>query len=600
MKKVIGYLRVSTPDQNEARQRKLIKDYCILNNYEYLDDKEINDEKKSGTITEREGLVKLLQLSSKDADIVMMSETSRLSRQDDLMNLLNSVNTILQGGLDVFFLDSNYTYKGGAYLEPVDLMRLVFEASANAKERKNISLRMVSGKRSKVKQGCFLGNQAPFGYKTIPNPDRIKGKEFGSTLLIIDEANRQIVEKIFDLIGNKGYTIRGTARYLNQSDILKDGKNWQFSTIWNIISNKLYTGEYSHSGESCFIPSIAIVSKEMFELVRVQIKSNHLQLNKGNVNYNPLKSLVKCPCGGNMSMQTSEPTNIYYNCVRKKSDYIECNCKNYGINADFLNSIVWKVTQAFINQRDFELKIQEATKSIKSDIEFKEKQLIKQISLLETLSKNIETATNNLLDEPDKAIFQLLSSKLSLRVKEQTDLNKTIERINKELSKLRTQLKNYTLNIDSALLKSLTEQQKNEIYKKYIEKITYYSETKFKGFIHIIYKTGYDAVIMTESFRNKIAYELPQCDSFNPITRKVIERFETANEPDKAKDYSFIIKADTIRESNYKEMFERNNMEEFNMSKEISKEEIEMRNEADEKYSNQLKELNEAIEAEKI
>ena len=49
MKKVIGYLRVSTPDQSEVRQRKLIKDYCTLNNYEYLDLKEINDEKKSGT-----------------------------------------------------------------------------------------------------------------------------------------------------------------------------------------------------------------------------------------------------------------------------------------------------------------------------------------------------------------------------------------------------------------------------------------------------------------------------------------------------------------------------------------------------------------------
>ena len=164
MKKVIAYLRVSTETQDPKRQLELIKAYCDKNNFEIV--KTIS-EKISGAKSDRQGRAELLTLSGEDGDIVIISETSRLSREEDILKLLNNVNDLLEAGLDVLFLDGEKSFKSGAVLTLFQIMQLAFEAQANSDERKKIAERTLSGRKSKFKQGCFVGHKVAYGYKCI-------------------------------------------------------------------------------------------------------------------------------------------------------------------------------------------------------------------------------------------------------------------------------------------------------------------------------------------------------------------------------------------------------------------------------------------------
>lgn len=102
-KRVMGYARVSTEKQDLERQILLIKEYCIKQFYLLVD---IISEKVSGAKKDRESISRLREVDNDTADMVVVSELSRLSREKDIMNLLSLVNDLLENGLDVLFLDN--------------------------------------------------------------------------------------------------------------------------------------------------------------------------------------------------------------------------------------------------------------------------------------------------------------------------------------------------------------------------------------------------------------------------------------------------------------------------------------------------------------
>ena len=107
MKKAITYIRVSTKMQDVARQRMKIQEYCDKNNYEIV--QEIVDYGISGAKADREGYIKLQSLTDKDGEILVISELSRLSREETLITV-NTIQNIIYHGLDVIFLDDASKY----------------------------------------------------------------------------------------------------------------------------------------------------------------------------------------------------------------------------------------------------------------------------------------------------------------------------------------------------------------------------------------------------------------------------------------------------------------------------------------------------------
>lgn len=96
--KVIGYSRVSTTKQELYRQRDKITKYCEENNY-FLHHI-IEDFGKSGATNERSGYKQLLNLSHEDCDLLIISEISRLSRNDEVTETLHDIQTIILKGVD--------------------------------------------------------------------------------------------------------------------------------------------------------------------------------------------------------------------------------------------------------------------------------------------------------------------------------------------------------------------------------------------------------------------------------------------------------------------------------------------------------------------
>lgn len=89
--KVIAYCRVSTDKQDLERQRMLAADFCKLRKYDLVGE---IVEKSSGTKADREGLKKLLNLTNEDCDLVVVSELSRITREEEFQVIFTRIDTL--------------------------------------------------------------------------------------------------------------------------------------------------------------------------------------------------------------------------------------------------------------------------------------------------------------------------------------------------------------------------------------------------------------------------------------------------------------------------------------------------------------------------
>ncbi len=171
-KRVIGYARVSTEKQDLERQISLIKGYCKRQEFYLI---EIISEKVSGAKKDRESINRLLEVDSTIADMIVVSELSRLSREAEIMSLLSIVNYILNSGLDVLFLDSpSKIYNAYSSLSLIDIITLSVEAHAASEERNKIAIRMNTGIYTKFQVNPYIytgGGAIPLGFKVIDNPE---------------------------------------------------------------------------------------------------------------------------------------------------------------------------------------------------------------------------------------------------------------------------------------------------------------------------------------------------------------------------------------------------------------------------------------------
>ncbi len=92
----VAYVRVSTLDQNEARQMESLKPYGVEKYFV---------EKISGKNTTRPEYIKMMDFV-REGDTVYVSEWSRLSRST--MDLLNTVNTLQEKGVKIVSLKENF------------------------------------------------------------------------------------------------------------------------------------------------------------------------------------------------------------------------------------------------------------------------------------------------------------------------------------------------------------------------------------------------------------------------------------------------------------------------------------------------------------
>ena len=129
---------------------------------------------------------------------------------------------------------------------------------------------------------------------------------------------------------------------------------------------------------------------------------------------------------------------------------------------------------------------------------------------------------------------------------------------------------------------NINDEEKHEIFTKYIDTVVYHSIDKYKGFINIKFKNGVEVTIVTNNRLYK-AYELPLNFFFNEVSKAVyqtkvtseseIEKKFNSESVDQKSVYlnEILLKIEKAKESEYieytfSEMFENFPMNEYMMN----------------------------------
>lgn len=536
-KRAIGYIRVSTTAQDAARQRLQIEDFCRDNGYSLND--VLKDEGISGAVKNRPSYLKLLTLTAEDADVVVVSELSRLSRQTEILSVMNDVNSLLQNGLDVIFIDTKAHYKGGKVLDLVDIMRIAIAAEYARAERLKITERMRSGKVR-----CFLqseelmckGSVVPFGYSAVPNPNYVRGKT-PKSILVRDE-NAPVVQEIFKMCID-GLTAKEIQREMISRGIKTVKGNDFFSeNIYRILHNPCYKGVWrimpNRDGknkteqtrrEPIERKGDALVPEETWDKVQAILNQNRIvDVPNNGVNYNALRYILKCPCGKNMYIVRQTGTGLrYYRCAVKKNKYDETVCANGGVNADIALKTIWVIVKTAIAKDEFmEMSNEKIAKTIR--------EIDNLTSKIQSLNADITTAKSEqasilesikILTNPTLLLHQQQQyenkEKFILDAEDEIKQLKA-ERHQKEVSK--AELAN---DVAIETLDNFSIEDKARLFKKYLNRVVYYSETQKRGTFVVDFKNGTRKIVCIHiKAKSAEVVELPHSFQFDEQNRSIL------------------------------------------------------------------------------
>lgn len=556
MKRVIGYIRVSTDNQYLERQRVLIRKYCENKGYSLLRIEE--DYAISGTVSNRNGLNSILNITNSVADMVVVSELSRLSRQDDIFETLTQIHTIIRN-VDLVILDEpDKVYEAGKTIILSDFLMLAIKAYGAADERKKIVSRMTTGKDSKVQAFPLMltDSNIPTGFKAVPNPNYIKGAT-PKMLLVEDEERMQLVRDIFNYVAN-GLSLGKTAEKLNMLGY-RTARNKPFyeQSIRTIINDSIYNGVRYWKGMKLELP-VKFISDEIWNLAHKKVQENKNYSGEAQKHYNPLKGIIKCPCG-QTSMYGRTSSCITYRCLDRIKMGIKSPCTNVGIKAETLIYAVWKDVRLRTLDETYQAKSNEKIAEIEAEnikltqsIKEKDSEIAKLQSDLKTVIDNVMASTNITIVKALNGKADSIDSQIKSIEAEKTAIDEEIASNNRRIAdEIKSQSRKE--------LDSLSLEGKGEMFRELLSKVVYYSVSLNSGFIVITYKNDLETIIAYHNRNKPFLWALPITFRFNKVKRTVI----VPTLPEQPKMTSFVLERIKEKEYTFKQLQESFNLEEY-------------------------------------
>lgn len=241
--KVGIYTRVSSETQVleghslEWQEHDLIE-YAKSHNL-HIVDKYIEKGISGEEIETRPQLLRLINdIKNKRIDNILVYKIDRLGRQV-LTNakiykiLFDNKCLLTTSAYGVIQLDKAY-----------DTFMYNMLSSVSQFEVNNLSERVISGKKQRVRNGLYINSNSVYGY------DNYYDKYSGDRLLKVNEFESQILKEMFNSYLN-GISMNNIAKNLNLKRIpCKRGGKWCQSTIKQILTNKLYIGIVVYRGNA--------------------------------------------------------------------------------------------------------------------------------------------------------------------------------------------------------------------------------------------------------------------------------------------------------------------------------------------------------------
>lgn len=548
MQRAIGYSRVSTEKQDLVRQEKLISEYCDSHDYILVD---IIEEKVSGAKNEvdREGLMKLLSLQGNEADTIIVAELSRLSREDDTLDVLNKVNSLLQKGFNVVFLDNeDKVYTAYSILSLFDIMRLGVEAEYSAGERKKITMRMKTGKYPKIQANPYMyaGGTAPYGFDIIDNPEFAgqKNNRPAKSIMVVNDVEMENVRLIYSWILD-GMTVRDAAKKANEMGfITRENKPFCQTSIAKIIKNPIYNGRRRFKGFN--LETEKIISDADWNLAQERLQKNRLYKGHGNKHFNPLKGIIFCPCGYGMMLHQMNSIRdgaylTLHCCVRNRPEYGH-KCKNSGIKADVVFDAVWKCVKSVILEKEYKNKSNEQVKSYERIIATLKKQILDTNNTIKNLIADRDKIPDILIrlsnmNGVSEHLINTYNNKYTEFDKRIIENEKKKELLNQEISVYQQKIRDIKRVAILQELDNLDDIAKADIYKRVLSRVVYYSENQFSGFIVISFKNGIETIVITTGAKKRIVAQLPSTFKFDKEMKKIV--VEIIEKPHNVTNYNF-------------------------------------------------------------
>lgn len=248
MKKVFGYIRVST--QNQVRegyslsyQREEIIKYCEDNNLELIniyEDAGISGAKvdEDGMTVDREGLQQLLcDLSQSDITSLVVLNTSRIWRSDMVKVLIQ--RELKKHKVDISSIEQP-SYSIYAH-EPKDFLVNGMLELLDQYQRLEIALKLGRGRNKKAMEGGYAGGGVIFGYTT----------KRGSKTIKVNETQAETVRRVFEIKKkHPAWSLSHIADKLN-AEGYKTAQDKSFTKVQikRILDKKaFYSGIYSYNG----------------------------------------------------------------------------------------------------------------------------------------------------------------------------------------------------------------------------------------------------------------------------------------------------------------------------------------------------------------
>ena len=233
MKQAIGYVRLSTKEQDEKfgldAQKQAISEYAEANGFTIV---EWVKDVISGVKDTRAGFDRILldaNVSNPPFEAVIVFKSDRIAREIKLYFYYEWL--LKKKGVSLVSVNDGFPNVPNEYKDIIKSF-ILFSAE---QERNNITLRTSGGRQIKARSGGYAGGHAPFGY-VVKNGQ-----------LVIDEKEAYVVRLIFDY-RKQGLSYKEVADELNKQELYtKTGGNWGSAQVFYIIKNEnTYRGYYKY------------------------------------------------------------------------------------------------------------------------------------------------------------------------------------------------------------------------------------------------------------------------------------------------------------------------------------------------------------------
>ena len=363
-RKACGLVRVSSEEQAKGGyglefQEEDIRTFCTRNNLDLI--KVCRDEGYSGSTAARPGFQEMMAYArDKCFDVLVVWKLDRLFRDTKLT--LQTVDELNGLGIEFRSVQETFTHdSNGRFL-------LTIFAAGAEKERKDIALRMHSGRIAAAKRGIWIsgGGMPPFGYRYNQTTKRLE----------IDQDEARVVRQLFGWLVNEKLSLYKIQSRINEMKVPtkfdRMGRRkttgstgwWSKRTIGRIVSNEVYTGtftfrKYTRLGsvrkqtnlrpkEDWIIAhSPPIISPETYQKAKEQLARNAENSPRKTKAFYLLSKLLICAHDNRRMQSSTRPAAgtqrecKYYFCTGSRKGFAAVRCPSSSVSESRIAPPVW-------------------------------------------------------------------------------------------------------------------------------------------------------------------------------------------------------------------------------------------------------------------